>query len=173
MGFKMLKKEFEFILQDELIYSHGADAKIVAKRLLLRAPNTRLLSMASKLSSIVMAGFIAADKNRKAETEEERRIREENEKKNILLGAKKDDSVDAETLFMIISGSIDQNQMNIFINTFQELFLSDGICLIDGKVSLTQPLLDSIDSRETLRLMGEYIANFLLPSGMNNSKKKN
>jgi hypothetical protein len=170
----MLKKEFEFILQDELIYSYEANAKIIAKRLFLRAPTTRLLSLASKLSSIVMSAFLAAEKNRKPETEEERKNREVREaaEKNKSSSNAKEDLVDAETIYMLVSGSLDTKQMSFFIDTFQELLLSDGICLIDGKAMLTQDLLNSIDSRETLRLMGDYIANFLLPSIMNPSKKK-
>lgn len=154
----MLKKEFEFILQDNLIYSHDGKAGIAAKRLLLRAPSTRLLSLASRLSSIVMAALIKARESFKFD---------EGNK-----AAAQGSDIDGESIYMIVSGSIESNKMSEFIDIFQELILSDGICLVDGKEQLTLDLFNSFDSRETLRLVGDYIANFLLPSIMGNSKKK-
>lgn len=154
----MLKKEFEFILQDELFYSHDGKAGILAKRLLLRAPNTKLLSLASKLSSIVMSCLVKARENYKDD-------------KDVKTNTK-DDGIDGQSIYMIISSSSTQIQMSELIESFQELILSDNICLIDGKEPLTLDLFNSIDSREALRLLGEYIANFLLPSIMSISKKK-
>jgi hypothetical protein len=156
----MLKKEFEFILQDNLLYSHDGKAGIQAKRLLLRAPSTKLLSLASALSAIVMTAFIKARENFKSDstTKKETVAKEEN--------------VDGAGIYMIMSGSITTEQMQSFVTTFEELILSNGICLIDGKEPLTQDLFNSLDSRETIRLIGDYIANFLLPSTMTQSKKK-
>jgi len=160
----MLKKEFEFILQDELIYSHDGKAGVVAKRLLLRAPNTKLLSLASKLSSIVMASFIKAHENQKQPKKPETQTKsKENTELTDLNGTE---------VYMIISAHIESNKMQEFIETFKDLILSDNICLIDGKEPLTDNLLDSIDSRETLRLLGDYVANFLLPSDTTSSAKK-
>lgn len=155
----MLKKEFEFVLQDTLIYSHDGKAGITAKKLLLRAPSTRLLSLASKLSSIVMAALMKARENYKGE---------DNSKTNTEQGS----DIDGQSIYMLVSGSIESKQMSVFIDTFQDLILSENICLVDGKEQLTLDLFNSLDSRETLRLLGDYIANFLLPSIMNNSKKK-
>jgi hypothetical protein len=156
----MLKKEFEFVLQDVLIYSHEGKAGITAKKLLLRAPNTRLLSLSSKLSSIVMGALIKARESYK----------DNEDTKNVSSQAS---DIDGASIYMLVSGSIDSKQMSNFIDTFQELILSDNICLIDGKEQLTLDLFNLLDSRETLRLVGDYIANFLLPSIMSNSKKKN
>lgn len=155
----MLKKEFEFVLQDELVYSHDGKAGLIAKRLLLRAPNTKLLSLASKLSSIVMAALIKAREAYK-DTKENKTSSSQNE------------DVDGAGIYMLVSGSIDSKQMNELIEAFQELILSKDICLVDGKEPLTLDLFNSIDSRETLRLVGDYIANFLLPSITSNTKKK-
>jgi hypothetical protein len=155
----MLKKEFEFILQDTLIYSHEGKAGITAKRLLLRAPTTKLLSLASKLSSTVMSALIKAREMYK-------------DKEGDGKGSAQGGDVDGDTIYMLISGSIDTKQMSDFIETFQELILSTNICLVDGKEPLTLDLFNSLDSRETLRLVGDYIANFLLPSIMGNSKKR-
>jgi hypothetical protein len=154
----MLKKEFDFILQDALVYSHEGKAGIIAKRLLLRAPSTKLLGLASKLSAIVMSALIKARESYKAEK-----------------GGKTEEQsgeIDGSSIYMLVSGSSDSVQMSNLIEHFQELILSDGICLVDGKEPLTIDLFNSLDSRETLRLVGDYIANFLLPSIMSNTKKK-
>ena len=154
----MLKKEFDFVLQDTLIYSHDGKAGITAKRLLLRAPNTRLLSLASKLSSTVMTALIKAREGFK-----------DSDNTNKSQDAS---DIDGASIYMLISGSVDSKRMEEFINTFQELILADNICLIDGKEPITSDLFNALDSRETLRLLGDYIANFLLPSIMSNTKKK-
>jgi len=156
----MLKKEFDFILQDDLIYAHDGKAGIKAKRLLLRAPTTRLLSLSSKLSSTVMSSLIKARENYKEDTS----------KKDV---ESQDDIIDGASIYMLISGSLAPEQMAEFVEVFQDLILSDNICLIDGKEALTLDLFNALDSRETLRLLGDYIANFLLPSIMLQSKKKN
>jgi hypothetical protein len=168
----MLKKEFDFILQDQLIYSSENKAGITAKRLLLRAPNTRLLSLASKLSSIVMAAFIKINNEKKPEAEEEKKARLEKEKKEAKEGKKESDAQDGQSFFMLISGACSQEQIDIFVDKFQELILSDGICLIDGKEPLTSSLFEMLDSREASRLIGDYVTNFLLPSDTISSAKK-
>ena len=157
----MLKKEFEFLLEDRLVYSHDGKAGIVAKKLLLRAPTTKLISLASKLNASVSAAFLKANESRK----------KEDDAKKDSKPSKESTEVDGAGIYMVVSGSMDEKQVDSFICLLKELILADNICLIDGKEQLTLDLLDSLDTRETLRLMGDYIANFLLPSIMDQSKK--
>jgi len=156
----MLKKEFEFILEDTLTYSHDGKAGISAKKLLLRAPSCKLLYVANQLSSMVMNALMKARGNYTSDSNDN----------SSSSGPLK---IDGESVYMIISSSFnDKKQMDDFSKAFEDLILSDNICLIDGKEPLTQDLLADLDAREFLRLTGDYIANFLLPSIMNQSTKK-
>jgi len=47
----------------------------------------------------------------------------------------------------------------------QQLFKS-GVALIDGEEKLTIPLMDSMSLRDFEGLLGEYVANFIVPSLM-------
>lgn len=147
----MLKKEFDFVLNDKLVYSHGGQAGLFAKKLLLRAPSVRLLILASKLSSIVMTALVKARENYKTDD-----LKSSIETPSITL--------DGMSVYILISAHVSSEQMEVFVSTFKDLIVSKDICLIDGKEPLTLDVLDYLDSREMLRLLGEYTANFLLPS---------
>jgi hypothetical protein len=155
----MLKKEFEFILHDEMSYSHGGNANICAKKLLLRAPTTKLISLASRLHSLVMSAMFNAREKFSSD-------------KSSSNNQKQDTEFDGEGLFMFVSGALSSDQVEKLVDNFNELILSPNICLIDGKEQLTSYVLENLDAREMQRLIGDYIANFLLPSVTNQSTKK-
>lgn len=148
-GDVMLKKIFEFKLEEELIYAHDGKADCKAKKLVLTAPSTQERLTAGKLSSYVatalqhMHNLQSLDKNKSQKKDE--------------------DEIDGATMFMFISGNLDDDKISNFLDLFFDLFTRGNICLIDGKARITQSILESIDLREFNRLAGEYIVNFLLP----------
>lgn len=159
----MLKKEFEFILQDELIYSHDGKAGLVAKKLLLRAPSCKLLGIANKLSSYVMGAFM--------QTYEKGFSNAQSQKSKKSSSVNTDEPITGDMCWMLLSSSFKSNEGVDFMDTFKELMVDHSVCLIDGKEPITSDLFDQIDAREMFRLVGEYVSNFLLPSIMNQSKK--
>jgi len=159
----MLKKEFEFVLQDELIYSHDGKAGLVAKKLLLRAPSCKLLGLANKLSSAVTGAFMRAYEKTQSASKNSKASK---------ASVNSDEALTGDACYMIVSSSFEnEDQAERFANAFKELVTSSYICLIDGKEPMTSDLWDQLDARELFRLMGDYISNFLLPSVMNQSKK--
>lgn len=159
----MLKKEFEFVLQDELTYSHDGKAGLVAKKLLLRAPSCKLLGIANRLSAAVAGAFMRSYEENKSLVASKESSVSQKEAEEAFTG---------DACFMVVSSHFETDEKaEKFANTFKELVTDPYICLIDGKEPMTNDLWDKLDARELFRLMGEYILNFLLPSAMNRSKR--
>lgn len=141
-----MMKEFEFILKDsELTYSENGVATRVTK-LLFRAPSPKQAKQADKLRQAIMRAL--GDLN-----------------KNNLSSAKKpaddDSKIDGPAVILMLSMSTSVDMFDV-----RECFLSllvSGSCLLNGLKPITQYNLDNeLGYEEQTRIMGEYIANFLI-----------
>lgn len=149
---KNFKKEFEFILTEELDYSDSGDAK-KTKRLILRAPANIHRNEAYKLRQGLLIGMTEAQARLKSSTE----ITNQNQNQT--------DEIDGQG---ILTGLFMSNiDMIEYVELFERLLLN-GCCLVDGKINLTSGILKKIPIDDEERLLGEYIANFIFPSWMKN-----
>lgn len=150
-----LKKEFEFLLKDNIQYSDGAGSFTKAKKLLLKAPFPKhkkyTLNLRQKFMQAIKSSInsFSSSNNISKSTE----IQSEN--------------IKGDDLITILLMS-DVDIVN-FSDIFKDLIL-DGVCLVDGKIPLISTMYDELSEDESLRLMGEYFENFLLPSSMRQQK---
>lgn len=146
-----LKKEFEFFLQDEITYSDGRGEAIKTKKLFLKAPSNKQTKYAFKLQQKFMQAMksnMADMKNQAASNQSE---------------TKTDEKLNGDSIFTaLLMSSIDISE---FLEDLKMLLIS-GACLVDGKVELIEAWFDLIGFEDKGKLLGEYIASFLLPSIM-------
>lgn len=149
---KNFKKEFEFILNEEIEYQVEGDIKKTNK-LLLKAPANINRRETYKLRQDLLKGMReAADFGN-----------EQNQDQNQKLNKSSQDDLDASTVLAgLFMSSIDMTE---YIETFEQLLLEE-CCFVDGKVKLTELLLKKISTDDLELLLGEYVANFILPSWM-------
>jgi len=149
------KKEFEFILQEDLQYADGTGGFAKAKKMLLRAPSTKQKKYSIKLRQ----GFMQAVKSN---------VDTFSKSKNTAKTSSSHEEMKGEEILgLMLMSDVD---MVGFCDTFKDLLI-DGCCLVDGKIVLTLSLYEGLSDEETSRLMGEYIANFLIPSLMKQQKE--
>lgn len=149
--------EFEFKLSREIQYHDNGQA-CKAKKMLLRAPSMRQ----QKYASILKQGLQRADSEKQDnilksgilnfDIEKIKQLQNESQKST----SKK---VSGKDIIELVCGSkvLDLNE---FFDSFKDL-LKDGACLVEGKIIITDAIFEELDYNEGLRLMGEYLANFL------------
>ena len=149
--------DFEFKLCREVTYHDNGQA-FKTKKLLLRAPSMRQQEYASvlkqglqradteKQDSILKSGILNFD------IEKIKQLQSECSKSI----AKK---VTGKEILELISGS-KVIVLNDFLESFKDIMKS-GVCLVDGKVIITDAIIEELDYNECLKLMGDYIASFL------------
>lgn len=145
--------EFTFTLSSPVKY-HDAGQVTEGHELLLKAPSNKNRIESAKLKQ----GFFRALKsmadergNVDTETAES--------KDNLISGS--------EVVSIIMMSGVDLSE---YQENFRQLLLN-GICFI-GSEKLTAPMFDSLSDSDTERLMGEYVANFLLASHLSKMATK-
>jgi len=159
---KNFKKEFEFILNEELDYSDSGDAK-KTKRLILRAPANIHRNETFRLRQGLLKGMTEAQARLKSSTTEEITNNNQNQTNEI------DDEIDGQGILTgLFMSDIDMVE---YMALFERLLLN-GCCIVDGKINLTDGILKKISIDDEERLLGEYIANFIFPSWMKNQMNR-
>lgn len=87
------------------------------------------------------------------------------------IGSKKDEDkeIDGSSLLQLMMMSDKVEIKNVFL-TAKELFCS-GIAMVDGQEKLTKTLLDLVDLDDFEKMVGDYLANFILASALQKMKK--
>lgn len=140
-----LRQEFEYQLNQPLEY-HSGGAVVEAKTLLCVAPSMNQLNQTAKLKQ----GFFKALKN----AQQSRNQAQETQ-------APADVDLNADMVMGILyMGDID---LVDYFNDFKSLLIN-GVCKIDGLVDLSAHNLNKMAISDLEQLLGQYIANFLIPS---------
>lgn len=144
--------EFNFNLENPIeVHKEGQIEK--AYELILKAPSNKQRREAAKLKQ----GFFRAIKGMADNKGNVEQVEQENE--GTITGS--------EVISIIMMSNVD---LNDYQESFRELLLN-GACFI-GEQKLTSPLYDKLLDSDTERLMGEYVANFLLASHLSKMSKK-
>lgn len=143
-----LISEFTFILETPVSIAVGGSFVPVSE-MILKAPSNKQRNESAKLKQ----GFF------RAVEEMQGRSSDKIESKETINTSSDDDLTGDKIIPVLFMSKID---INAYQENFRVLLLND-ICTIGG-TKLTSPIFDSISDADTERLMGEYIANFLLSS---------
>lgn len=136
--------EFHFNLESPIDYHKGAQIE-KAHELTLKAPSNKQRHQSAKLKQ----GFFRALKGMADNRGEITDVVDE--KQSVITGS--------EVISIIMMSDVDLSE---YQDNFRELLLN-GACFV-GDIKLTSPMYDLLSDSDTERLMGEYVANFLLAS---------
>lgn len=148
-----LQNEFTFELSTPISYARDGGFS-ESSTLTLKAPSNKQAREGARLKQ----SFWRALSDRQTKNTEPSESKDES-----------NDEIDGETIMAIIMSS--NEDINKFQDDFKSLLLN-GVCFIDSSIKLTVPLYDSMSDADTERLMGEYLANFLLASQIKKMQKK-
>jgi len=81
-----------------------------------------------------------------------------------------DSDVTGDAVMTMISMSQDVELASVLV-TGREL-LTSGVALIEGEEKLTKPLADKLSQDDLEKLVGEYIATFIIASALRKAKKQ-
>ena len=145
-----MKESFTFDLTKKIIYTTG-DMKLEAEYLSIKAPAIAQYKLINELEQL----FVNCYKN---SMEFFMRFQSKDVDKQ------ENKELDRNTILTIIQMS--STDINIFLTKLRDLLTSNQSCLLDGKEVLTTYLYDQINRIDRNNLLREYIANFTLPSWM-------
>lgn len=148
-----LKSEFIFTLSTPLSY-HEKGQLATTSELLLKAPSSKQRNESAKLKQ----GFFRALKDMESVTNGKTDVEKEAVKERM---AAQEEEIGADEILSIIMMS------NVDLGSYQESFrtlLLNDACMVGGSTKLTAPMFDNLSDADTERLLGEYLANFLLAS---------
>lgn len=147
------KSEFTFKLIKPLSYHDGGNSEAISKELILKAPSNKQRRQTAKLKQGFFRAVGDMSKNNQNDSNSS------------------DDSGEmggTQVLTMIMMSKVD---LGDYQDVFRELLLND-ICFLNENEKLKSHTYENLSGEDSEKLMGEYIANFLLSSWMNNLMKK-
>ena len=147
------KSEFTFKLIKPLSYHDGGNSEAIAKELILKAPSNRQ----RRQTAILKQGFFRALKDLQDSRQDSSEVSDES---GGISGTE-------------VLGVIMMSKVNFadYQDTFRELLLND-IAFLADREKLKSHTYDDMSDEDSEKLMGEYIANFLLSSWMKNLAQK-
>lgn len=145
--------EFTFTLTSPVKY-HAAGQITEGMELLLKAPSNKNRIESAKLKQ----GFFRALKG----------MADGRGNVDTDTAENKDSTISgSEVVSVIMMSDVDLSE---YQENFRQLLLN-GVCFV-GNEKLTAPMFDSLSDADTERLMGEYVANFLLASHLSKMATK-
>ena len=144
----MEKGEFDFVLTEPVDYHAGGESR-QGKLLVLRAPSNKVRQQRTKLKQWFMQSLAELQTG------------------NTTTDGAKDGGISeqefAEYVVHLLYSSKTVSMVNI-LDEFKALVCSPGICKVENEVDMTSAIFDKLDSDDTDRMVGEYLANFILAS---------
>jgi len=147
------KSEFTFKLTKPIAYHDGGNAEAFAKEIILKAPSNRQRRQTAKLKQ----GFFRALGDI------------QNNKQNTDDAEDDQEGITGEAVLTIVMMS--KVDFADYQDVFRELLLNDIAFVNDGQ-KMKSHNYEDMDGDDSDKMMGEYIANFLLSSWMNKLMKK-
>ena len=136
---------FEFTLKDPIDYQHKGEND-TGNYLTLTAPSAKNRKHVCKLDQGFMRSAMAITDDAAEKPKEEdadRTLKPE------------------EVLALLQMSSV--IEFDEYVDRFVKL-LCDGVCKVEGKADLTKELLEKISYKDLVKLLGEYLVNFILGS---------
>lgn len=150
-----MSNEFEYKFIDGLKYQSGGE-EVFAKKLILKAPSNKNRFQVAALQQVFMEAVAL--------------IKKQNPDSDSTENQEESSKFDGEQILaMLMLSGINLGQM---YESFVELLRAQDICMIDGKMQMNNYLLEKMSILDMQNLMGEYFANFLLPSFLTSQIKK-
>ena len=151
----MDKLQFDFILSQEITFAHKGET-IYTKLLSLYAPSAKNMKKAIQLQ----AGFSASLKAIQKDVSD---IDRENALKEAETKTEEDKTFAGDEIINLLkmANAIDLTE---YYEIFQRLLTSTSscICKVDDKEILTDSLFESISFHDLQKMLGEYLARFLV-----------
>lgn len=147
----MVKDEFEFELTKPIEYHHSGNLE-TGRLLILKAPSQRNAKERTKLQQ----GFFRAITSVQNTGGDDKKATDNVEIKG------------SDIVAIMLSSSVD---MVAFLEDFRRL-LTSGVCLIEGRETLTAALYDKLDPDDVDSILGEYLGNFILSSRLKTLQRK-
>ena len=145
----MLKKEFEYKLIEGFDFQNTKAQKLeTAQTLTMIAPSMNNRSYRTILQQSLMRAISDLQSRQNLNQSEEKQSQ---------------DALTGAMIFSILSTS--SINLEDCYNAFEKLLIG-GLCKINSSVNLTADLFKKISLDDIECMLGEYIANFLIPSGM-------
>jgi len=152
-----IRAEFDFTLEQPIEYSVGGEMR-QGSLLVLKAPSNKVRNQRTVLKEAFMLALadIQASAQAATESKEQGSISE----------------ADFAEYVMHILYSSKSVRMVEMIEQFKLLLCSQGICKVENEADFTSVLFDRMDADDADRLMGAYLANFILASFYRNHLKR-
>lgn len=156
------KKEFIFELTESMVYQNEMGEK-ETNILLFKAPANKHHDQLDILrKELVSALLKTSAQTSGVDVPKESKQTIKKEKNGPL-------ELNSDALLFILYGS--DFDLTAFKETFWDM-ISDGLCLVDKRVPITTSLIDNIWYEDKTEILGEYTANFIVPSWMKRQLSK-
>lgn len=152
------RKEFVFELSEPIKFQYEMGEK-ETKILLFRAPANKHHTLLDKLRKELTNALLKTGSQTVGfEQQNNKRVKADD----------KSSELNADAILFILYGS--DFDLESYKATFWEM-IEDGLCLVDKRVPLTSSLIEDIWYEDRTDILGEYTANFILPSWMRRQLK--
>lgn len=158
-------KEIQVKLDGDLQYAYDG-SMTRAEFMLIKKPTAKQIHLTTVIRSIFQSNLLEQTKRIKgfdSLVENAKQEAVKNKAKETKDKKKDDDKMDTSDCINILY--LDPDNVEKLVITFSEL-MRTGLFLIDGEVTLTKPLIDSIDEDDFNKLFGSFVANFTFASLM-------
>jgi hypothetical protein len=146
--------EVMYELKTPIQYSHKGD-KVDATFISLTAPTFKQLDKFAPMKQMIANAMLKIRDSVDESTIKEVKESQEDDTDDLKFEGK-------QALNLLYTSETDMASFFIYA---QELFKS-GAALVEGESKLTVPLMDQMDASDFEGLVGEYVANFIMPSLM-------
>ena len=151
------KSEFEFTLNSPIKYQSQGDHHHDGRLLVLKAPSNKVRANRAKLKQAFMASV--------SEGEQKVSDAAENQKDTVIAD---DEMPDYILMMLYASKSINMAEV---LDEFMNLLTIGKCCKVEGAEDLTKSMFEEMDADDTDRLLGEYMANFIIASFLKKMKE--
>ena len=151
----MHKSEFDFSLSESIVYHSGNSAECTCDTLVLKAPSNKDRKRIFKVQQM----FLQATKSMMRMSED-----------HVNTPDPSDANADLDASMIVSVIMMSSVDFGDFADAVCNLLYKN--CYLDDDTKLNETLFDKISLDDAQRLVGEYVANFLLPSWMQQTKKQ-
>jgi len=152
-----MNTEIDFHLETKIEVGVRGDIKEI-DLLVLKAPTSKHRTHAAKLKQLVMR---AIDEANRSVTDEQREAVMESAKDK---ESEDEDIEDSGKQLMGVLNFANTVDMAVVHEVFAEFIKKEGVCYVDGdsEVKMTSPIYDKLQFEDVERLIGVYLASFLM-----------
>ena len=154
----MSESSFEFILSNEIGYQNGNEGHTTTNRLIFIEPSVEKLETAVFTARSFIVKGITSQQIKSTDNNSDR-YEQETKSKEIL-----NDKKQLKVMVLLSLNTISPNEYASFREILFNKIICNGCCLIDGKIEMTKSIFDKVCIKDRENIIGEYCANFIVPS---------